>query len=104
MNCLETRREDARGGLFPGVPEWYVYLVECADGTFYCGVASDVERRVNQHNGKFPGGAKYTRGRRPVRLVASCRCESKSAAYSLEYRVKSKIRSQKLAALQMFQA
>ncbi|MDR2669513.1 MAG: GIY-YIG nuclease family protein [Desulfovibrio sp.] len=84
--------------------EWHVYLLECADGTFYCGVSNDVERRVDQHNGKLPGGAKYTHPRRPVKLMASCRCESKSAAYSLEHRVKSKARSKKLATLQAYVA
>ncbi len=46
---------------------WFVYLVVCADGSFYTGVAKDVAARVEQHNqGK---GAKYTRGRRPVELL-----------------------------------
>lgn len=46
---------------------WKVYLLVCSDGTFYTGVALDLEKRVNAHNaGK---GAKYTRGRGPVRLV-----------------------------------
>jgi putative endonuclease len=82
--------------------EWHVYLLECADGTYYCGVTIDVERRVNQHNGQLPGGANYTHTRQPVKLLASCRCESKSAAYSLEHMVKSKVRSKKLAILQRF--
>ncbi|MDR2819965.1 MAG: GIY-YIG nuclease family protein [Desulfovibrio sp.] len=84
--------------------EWHVYLLECADGTFYCGVTSDVERRINQHNGKLPGGAKYTHSRQPVKLLMSCRCESKSAAYSLEHVVKAKARSKKLAILQRYAA
>jgi putative endonuclease len=82
--------------------EWHVYLLECADGTYYCGVTNDVERRVDQHNGKLPGGAKYTRSRQPVKLSASCRCKSKSAAYSLEHTVKSKVRSEKIAVLQAY--
>ncbi|MDZ7724700.1 MAG: GIY-YIG nuclease family protein [candidate division KSB1 bacterium] len=45
----------------------FVYIVRCADGTFYTGMATDVERRVQQHNSGR--GAKYTRGRRPVELV-----------------------------------
>lgn len=84
--------------------EWHVYLLECADGTFYCGVTKDVKRRIDQHNGKLPGGAKYTHARRPVKLLASCRCESKNAAYSLEHMVKSKARSKKLAVLQRYAA
>jgi putative endonuclease len=82
--------------------EWHVYLLECADGTFYCGVTNDVERRIDQHNGKLPGGAKYTQARRPVKLLASCLCESKNAAYGLEHRIKSKTRSKKLAILQRY--
>lgn len=47
--------------------KWHVYILECADGTLYTGVATDVAARVATHNaGK---GAKYTRGRLPVRLV-----------------------------------
>ena len=45
---------------------WYVYLVECGDGSLYCGVTTNPERRVDAHNGLRPGGAKYTRSRRPV--------------------------------------
>lgn len=80
--------------------EWHVYLLECADGTYYCGVTKDVPRRLEQHNGKLPGGAKYTRTRQPVKLLASCGCASKSAAYCLEHRVKSQTRSRKIAILQ----
>lgn len=48
---------------------WYVYVLECTDGSLYTGIALDVDRRVEEHNaGK---GAKYTRGRGPVRLLGS---------------------------------
>jgi putative endonuclease len=47
---------------------WFVYMVRCADGTLYTGIATDVVRRMAEHNaGK--AGAKYTRARRPVALV-----------------------------------
>ena len=49
---------------------WSVYLLRCADGTLYCGASVDVARRVAMHNGLLAGGAKYTRGRRPVTLLA----------------------------------
>ncbi|MEG6593009.1 GIY-YIG nuclease family protein, partial [Desulfovibrio sp. 1188_IL3213] len=42
---------------------WLVYLLECADGTLYCGITRDMERRLAQHNGALAGGARYTRGR-----------------------------------------
>jgi len=50
---------------------WHVYLLQCADGTLYCGVTTDLARRLKAHNGEAPGGAAYTRGRRPVKLLAA---------------------------------
>ena len=47
----------------------YVYLVRCADDSLYCGWTTDLKRRIDAHNGHISGGAKYTRGRRPVTLV-----------------------------------
>lgn len=75
---------------------WHVYLLECADGTLYCGVTRDLQRRVAQHNGLKPGGARYTRGRRPVRLLASRACRLKSAALRLECAIKALPRAQKM--------
>jgi putative endonuclease len=61
---------------------WFVYLVRCGDGTIYCGIARDVEARIEQHrNGK---GARYTRGRGPFTLLAKRRCGTKGAALRLE--------------------
>ncbi|MGB0189286.1 MAG: GIY-YIG nuclease family protein, partial [Aequoribacter sp.] len=48
---------------------WIVYILNCADGTLYTGVTTDVERRLRQHNGEIVGGARYTRVRRPVAIV-----------------------------------
>ena len=82
----------------PGV--WHVYLLECADSTWYCGITRNMPARLLAHNGHKPGGAKYTRGRRPVRLVASTPCPSQLEALRLERVVKSKKRHEaKLAAL-----
>lgn len=65
---------------------WHVYLVRCADGSLYCGVAKDVAARVATHNaGK---GARYTRGRRPVQLVWSEACGTRGDALRRELRVK----------------
>lgn len=48
-------------------PPWSVYLLECADGTLYCGITNDLDARTAAHNaGK---GARYTRGRTPLRVV-----------------------------------
>lgn len=78
---------------------WHVYLLECGDGTLYCGITRDLARRVAQHNGLLPGGARYTRGRRPVRLTASLACPDKGAALRLERAVKARPRAQKLLML-----
>lgn len=74
---------------------WYVYLLECRDGTLYCGVTCNLERRVAQHNGLLPGGARYTSGRRPVRLTASLSCPDKATALRLERTVKARPRAEK---------
>lgn len=78
---------------------WYVYLLECGDGSLYCGVTTDPERRVAAHNGLRPGGAKYTRSRRPVRLLACAEQGNKGAALRLEERIKNTPRAAKLARL-----
>lgn len=78
---------------------WYVYLLECADGTLYCGVTTEPERRVAQHNGVLPGGAKYTRSRRPVRLAACVARPDQSAALRLEDVIKKTPRRNKIARL-----
>ena len=79
---------------------WHVYLLECADGTLYCGITTDLARRLDQHNGLAPGGARYTSGRRPVRLLASRACAHKGAALRLECTVKARPRAEKILFLQ----
>ena len=79
---------------------WHVYLLECADGTLYCGITTDLARRLDQHNGLAPGGARYTSGRRPVRLLASRACAHKGAALRLECAVKARPRAEKILFLQ----
>ena len=49
---------------------WVLYVVEGRRGTYYTGISKDPERRLRQHNGEIAGGAKFTRSRRPWRLVA----------------------------------
>ncbi len=76
----------------------YVYILECADGTLYTGWTTNPERRVKTHNaGK---GAKYTRSRRPVKLVYTELCEEKSSALRREYEIKQLSRAQKLLLIQ----
>ena len=75
--------------------EYSVYIVECADGTYYTGIATDVPRRLLEHNGAKSNGARYTSGRSPVTLVYEARCASRSAALKEEMRIKRLTRSQK---------
>lgn len=75
--------------------DWHVYLVRCADGTLYCGVANDVARRVLEHG--TPRGARYTRGRGPVALLWSEAHPTRADALRRELAVKRMTRAQKLA-------
>jgi putative endonuclease len=67
-------------------PEWCVYVVECADGSLYTGIAVDVAARVAQHNQGV--GARYTRSRRPVQLVHVETAADRGAALRREYEIK----------------
>ena len=75
---------------------WYLYVVRCADNSLYCGITTNLERRVKQHNGKLSGGAKYTRGRRPVELLAYKTMESRSDASKAEWSFKQLRKTEKL--------
>lgn len=79
---------------------WFVYLVECSDGTLYCGISNDVENRVCKHNtGK---GAKYTSSRIPVVLVYKEKADDRSSASKREYVIKRLSRVQKLLLIESF--
>jgi len=73
---------------------WYVYILECSDGTLYTGITTDLDRRLQTHNnGK---GAKYTRVRLPVVLRASFEAADRSSASKEEYRIKQLPKKEKL--------
>jgi len=74
---------------------WYVYILECSDKTFYTGITSDIRRRIEEHNSS-PKGAKYTKGRGPVKLVYLRRKMNKTTASKEEYRIKNLTRKEKL--------
>ena len=77
---------------------WQVYLLECVDGTLYCGITVDLEKRLAAHNAGR-GGA-YTRTRRPVRLKAVApRKMTRSEALKLELRIKKSRRQKKVGLL-----
>jgi putative endonuclease len=71
----------------------YVYVLECADGSFYTGYTTDVERRVAEHDAGE--GAKYTRGRTPVELLYTESFGSRSAAMRREHEIKCFSRTRK---------
>jgi putative endonuclease len=64
----------------------YCYILECSDGTYYTGWTTDPERRLRQHN--RGNGARYTRARRPVRLVYVEEQPDRSSAMRREIRIK----------------
>jgi len=77
---------------------WVVYLLRCSDHSLYCGISNDIKKRLTGHNsGK---GSKYTRSRRPVKLVGISSEMTKSEALQLEYRIKQLPADNKMAALQ----
>jgi len=74
---------------------YFVYIVLCSDDTLYTGITNDIQRRVEEHNSSKKG-AKYTRMRRPVRLVYSIACKDKSTAMQKEREIKKLSREKKL--------
>ncbi|WP_371826302.1 GIY-YIG nuclease family protein [Alicyclobacillus fastidiosus] len=79
---------------------FYVYVLECRDGTLYTGYTNHLEHRVEAHNAGR--GAKYTRARTPVRLVYCEHMADKSTALRREIEIKKLTRKDKLALIQQF--
>ena len=73
---------------------YYTYILKCADKTLYTGITVDLNRRLNEHNNSDIG-AKYTRCRRPVKLIYSKKFRSRSAAAKEENRIKKLTRQEK---------
>lgn len=74
--------------------DWYLYILQCKDGSLYTGVTNDVQKRLEAH--REGRGAKYTRGRSPLTLVYQEKCGDKSAALRREAQVKKLRKSDKL--------
>ena len=82
--------------------KYYLYMVQCVDETIYTGITTDLERRVEEHNSSDKG-AKYTRSRRPVKLVYSEEHESRSEVSKREYHIKKKMsRGEKMVLIGKF--
>ncbi len=81
------------------VVPWSAYILECGDGTLYCGVAIDVTRRMRDH--ATPKGSRYVRGHGGVKaLLWSCELPSRTIAQRVEYHLKRASRQRKLALVQ----
>jgi len=76
-------------------PGFSLYVVRCADGTLYTGIATDVAKRLAEHE-SGPRGAKFLRGKGPLEIVFSEAVGDRAVASRLEYRVKQLSRTQKL--------
>ncbi|MFO7816831.1 MAG: GIY-YIG nuclease family protein [Thermodesulfobacteriota bacterium] len=76
---------------------WQTYLLKCSDGTLYCGVTNDLERRLEKHNQGT--ASRYTRTRLPVELAAVRNDLTKSEAFKLEYYIKKLPAARKIKAL-----
>jgi putative endonuclease len=72
----------------------FIYILQCADGTLYTGWTTDLENRINAHNSG--SGAKYTRGRGPVRLLYSEAFETKGEALKREKEIQKMTRARKM--------
>src|SRR5438093_13592402 len=83
----------------PSGNEWLVYMVRCADGSLYTGIAKDVTRRCQQHNAGT--ASRYTRSRLPVKLVYQEAHPSQSSALKREAAIKAMTRREKLAMIRL---
>ena len=77
---------------------WYLYVVLCNDDTLYTGVTTDITRRIYEHNTTHRG-AKYTKSRRPVKLVHCQSFNDRSTAQKAEYNFKQLTRKQKFGVI-----
>ena len=68
--------------------EWYLYLLRCRDGSLYTGISTNVARRFAQHREEGSAGAKYLKGRGPLKLVFKKKLGSNSLALKVERKVK----------------
>lgn len=65
---------------------WGIYLIRCSDNTYYCGITTNIKKRIQKHN--LNKGAKYTKGRTPVKLIKYKIVGNKSIALKIEYNIK----------------
>ena len=92
FKCHHTRSITERSS--PFFMTWYVYIIECNDGSLYTGITNDLDKRINAHNAGY--GAKYTKSRLPVNLRYSEHVKNRSQASQREYAIKSLKKSAKI--------
>ena len=79
-----------------------MYVILCFDNSFYCGITTNLERRLKQHNGELKGGAKYTRGKRPCKYIYTEVCKDRSDASKKEASFKKLSKNQKISYISNF--
>ena len=88
-------KKDRKPKASSSVDKWFVYIVRCVDGSLYTGITKDVARRCQQHNAGT--ASRYTRSRRPVKLVYPQTRPNQSSALKREAAIKAMNRREKLA-------
>ena len=81
--------------------KWLIYILECRDGSLYCGITNNIEKRLKQHKGEIKGGAKYTRSHWPCKLVYKEKSASRSQASQREAIIKKMSKDEKQALINL---
>ena len=81
---------------------WLIYILECRDGSLYCGITNNLEKRLKQHKGEIKGGAKYTRSHWPCKLVYKEKSASRSKASQREVIIKKMSKVEKRTLISSF--
>ena len=82
--------------------KWLIYILECIDGSLYCGITNNLEKRLKQHKGEIKGGAKYTRSHWPCKLVYKEKSTSRSEALQREVIIKKMSKVEKRTLISSF--
>ena len=83
------------GEELPPMNKWFVYIIRCSNNTLYTGITTDVDRRIQEHQGKDGKGAKYLKGKGPLILAWKTAVADRSHASKLEYNIKQLSKSDK---------
>ena len=81
---------------------WLIYILECGDGSLYCGITNNLEKRLKQHKGEIKGGAKYTRSHWPCKLVYEEKSANQSKALQREVIIKKMSKVEKRTLISSF--